>query len=197
MLAVVTAYFGGLSLGGLVLGPYVARSQRPRRWHTWAVSSPWGYGAWLLVAGWRPLTAHSLGMGAEGALVAPGWSAFLCTFCAFLPATVAMGTTLPAMQRPCARERRDARSLAGLYASNTLGAVAGVLATAFYLVPAFGFSRTVVICVALNLACALAAMFAFPQSVTPTPSRSWNRTRADRRYCCGSARADCSALATR
>ena len=63
--------------------------------------------------------------------------AFCGTFLLLLPATAAMGATLPAMR---ARARRCARgrAVAVLYAANTFGAVLGVLGAAFWLVPQLG-----------------------------------------------------------
>src|SRR5690606_18589682 len=49
-------------------------------------------------------------------------------------------------------------SISALYAANTAGAVVGVLAAAFWLVPQFGLSRSAVVCALLNFACAAAAM---------------------------------------
>ena len=68
-----------------------------------------------------------------------------------LPATAAMGATLPAMERVMARLRRDGTSIAALYAGNIFGAVLGVLIAAFWLVPAFGLARTAGVCATLNL----------------------------------------------
>ena len=80
-----------------------------------------------------------------GAQPAPAWQwavAFLGTFVLLLPATAAMGATLPAMERMTAALRGERRSVAALYAGNTFGAVVGVLATAFWLIPRFGLART-------------------------------------------------------
>ena len=52
-----------------------------------------------------------------------------------------MGATLPAMERVTAQMRTEGRSIAALYASNTFGAVIGVLAIAFWLVPELGLGR--------------------------------------------------------
>jgi spermidine synthase len=90
--------------------------------------------------------------------------AFLGTFFLFLPATAAMGATLPAMERLAARARGEGdeqQSIAAIYAANTFGAVGGVLAAAFWLIPAIGLGRTAGISVALNLACGLTALIAF------------------------------------
>ena len=62
-----------------------------------------------------------------------------------------MGATLPAMERVAAQMRIEGRSIAALYAGNTFGATLGVLAAAFWLVPAFGLARTAGLCIVLNL----------------------------------------------
>ncbi len=152
VLAVVAAFFGGLAVGAALLGGRIAASRRP------AV----GYAACeVAVAAWTAVLvvaiapAGGLMLRAIGAEPTPlrQWTvAFGGTFLLLLPATAAMGATLPAMDRVLGGVR-----LAALYAANTFGAVAGVLATAFWLVPAIGLTRTAGICVALNLVCAAAA----------------------------------------
>ncbi len=52
-------------------------------------------------------------------------------------------------------------SIAALYAGNTFGAVLGVLATVFVLVPELGLARTAAVCAALNFLCAAAAVRVF------------------------------------
>jgi spermidine synthase len=169
MLAVVAAIFGGLAVGALALGPRIERSAAPLRWYAgceaaiaaWAgvltLAMP-GVGEWLLqVTGPEPTP---LGQ----------WAiAFSGTFVLLLPATAAMGATLPAMERLSAQLGGASRSIAAHYASNTLGAMAGVLATAFWLVPALGLTRTAAICIAANAACALASLRWLP---TGEPARS-------------------------
>jgi spermidine synthase len=98
------------------------------------------------------------------------WSvAFGGTFVLLLPATAAMGATLPAMER-LLPVRQEASSIAALYAGNTFGAVLGVLATAFWLVPHWGLVRTALFCAALNGACAALALAVWPRSVYAAPT---------------------------
>ena len=73
-----------------------------------------------------------------------------------LPATVAMGATLPAMERLVARLRGSGRTIAGVYAVNTAGAMAGTLLTTFLLMPAVGFRTTLFALAAVNFLCAAA-----------------------------------------
>jgi spermidine synthase len=168
VLAVVAAFFGGLALGALALGGRIERSPRPVGWYAGCelVIALWSL---LLVAAMAPVSGWVLRL--TGAEPAPGWQwlvAFLGTFLVLLPATAAMGATLPAMERLTAPAA--GRSIAPLYAANTAGAVLGVLATAFWLVPAFGLARTSAACAALNLLCGAIALVAFPAR-TAVPAR--------------------------
>jgi spermidine synthase len=158
VLAVVTAFFAGLAVGALALGTRIERSQRPERWYAAceALIALWGLVLALLLA---PISRVMLD--AAGAQPSPLWQwtvAFCGSFVVLLPATAAMGATLPAMHRVLARVMPAGQHLAALYAGNTLGAVLGVLATAFWLVPGFGLLRTAAVCAVFNLACAAAAL---------------------------------------
>lgn len=172
VLAVVTAFFGGLALGALALGPRIDRSARPERWYAAceATIAVWSLALALLLA---PVSQGLLAL--TGAAPTPLWQglvAFAGTFFVLLPATAAMGATLPAMQR--ITQRWAAEGVARLYAANTLGAVLGVLATAFWLIPAVGLARTAAVCAGLNALCALTALRwanpgALPQPVAQAP----------------------------
>ena len=161
VLAVVAAFFGGLALGALVLGRRVQQSRIPARWFAAceAAIGTWG----MVLALWlEPLTRCFVAI--IGAQPAPAWHwtvAFCGTFVLLLPATAAMGATLPAMERSLARAQPGGASIAALYAGNTAGAVLGVLAAAFWLVPTFGLTATAAVCAALNLVAAAAALRVF------------------------------------
>src|SRR5262245_310584 len=141
VLAVVAAFFGGLAVGALALGRRIEASAQPVRWYA-ACEVCIALWAAALLAAWSPVSAWLVRI--IGAQPTPAWHwsvAFFGTFVLFLPATAAMGATLPAMERLTARSR-EARSIAPLYAANTFGAVLGVLAAAFWLVPAVGLARS-------------------------------------------------------
>lgn len=164
VLAVVTAFFGGLALGGLSLGARIERSDHARAWY---VGCELAMALWSVVVllVWSPFSAFvASAMGVEPSPQAQWSVAFLATFVVFLPATAAMGATLPAMERLAVALSGGGRSIAALYASNTFGAVLGVLGAAFWLVPAIGLTRTAAFCVALNLACAVLAFAVFPKT---------------------------------
>jgi len=54
--------------------------------------------------------------------------------------------------------RRDGRSVGGLYAANTLGAVAGTMLTTFTLIPMLGFKAALLVLAAANLLCAFGVL---------------------------------------
>lgn len=181
VLAVLAAFFGGLALGAGALGARIARSARPARWYAGceAVIAAWGLLLPLLMPLWG---AAALAL--TGAQPAPAWQ-WLVAFCGslvlLLPATAAMGATLPAMERVVAHWAARAASprgasgtgpaIAALYAANTAGAVAGVLACAFWLLPTLGLARSALVCAALNAACAAAAWLGW-RDAGPAPARA-------------------------
>src|SRR5262245_41946654 len=181
VLAVVAAFFGGVALGALALGPRIDRSRWPARWYA---------GCEALIGLWSIALAFLIGPASKWLLALTGeqpstvwqWSvAFSGTFVLLLPATAAMGATLPAMERVMARLRREGSSIAALYAGNTFGGVVGVLAAAFWLVPQLGLARTAAVCAALNFLCAAATLKLFPNETEseaphrpdPAPGALW------------------------
>ncbi|HET9957398.1 MAG TPA: fused MFS/spermidine synthase, partial [Polyangiaceae bacterium] len=159
VLAVITAFFGGLAVGGLAFGKLAQHSANPTRWYGACELCIAAWGCILLAVG-----AH-FQAGLQTLLESPAengfpWlTTFLLMFLWLLPATTAMGATLPAMQRLGSRRADGWHSLPELYACNTFGAVLGVLLPTFWLIPQFGFTRTLQVCIALNLACAASPLF--------------------------------------
>ena len=157
VLAVLTAFFGGLALGAFLLGPLAARSTHPARWYA---GCELAIGLWALVLGMvaQP-AAHAVGelLGEHPSALVQWGATFLAVFVGLLPATAAMGATLPVMARLCAQWRPDAGSVAALYAANTAGAVLGVVAAVAWLVPVFGLARAAQWCALCNLLVAAVA----------------------------------------
>lgn len=154
LLAVVAAFFGGVALGAWALDRPISRSRRPGRIYAFLEL---GIGLWSLATIW--LIPRIEGQAAEWIGLSPSplrhWLiAFAIPWVLLLPATVAMGATLPAVERLAARVRQDGRRVAGLYALNTLGAATGILAGHLWLIPNFGLRTTLAILAALNLLCA-------------------------------------------
>ncbi len=159
--AVVSAFFGGLGLGAWALGARIERSTRPQRWYAAceAVIALWSI---VLALGLRPLgDALLVLVGAQPHPLWQGAVTFLGLLVVLLPATMAMGATLPAMERLLSTLQPDtggAGRIATLYAANTAGAVGGALVTAFWLVPAAGLTLSALSCAGLNLLCAALAL---------------------------------------
>ena len=176
-LAVVAAFFGGLALGAAGLGAVIDRSARPGRWYA---ACEVAMAAWGLVLALALQPASLLVNTLLGPAPSPLWHAavaFGSTFLLLLPATLAMGATLPAMERLLAQLHSEGANLAALYAGNTAGAVIGVCAVAFWCVPHWGLTTTALACALLNVACAVAVLALMPapsacvpQSRTP-PAR--------------------------
>ncbi|HWM69540.1 MAG TPA: fused MFS/spermidine synthase [Steroidobacteraceae bacterium] len=173
LLAVITAFFGGMAVGAWVLGPRIERTTRPVQWYA---------GCEAAIACWSLLLAFAMSpwsvslLRIIGAAPSPLWQwtlTFCGTFALLLPATAAMGATLPAMERLTARTDSGMRSIAPLYASNTFGAAIGVLAITFWLIPALGLIRTTTVCVVLNVLCSVASfsLFAAKLEAPRTPVR--------------------------
>ena len=154
VLAVIAAFFGGLALGALALGRQVERSAEPARWYA---------GCELLIAVWSlvitlalaPVSGQLLALiGAQPSALWQWSMTFGATFLMLLPATAAMGVTLPAMERVVARAAPTPQVISRLYASNTAGAVLGVTVMALFLLPRWGLTATSLLCTGLNLLCA-------------------------------------------
>ncbi len=159
LFAVVAAYFGGFALGAWLLDGRVSASVRPGRWYA---GLELGIGLWALITiaacGWINDWIFEL----TGPTPSPlrHWSvSFLVPFLVLLPATGAMGATLAAMDRLVARLRRKGDVVGGLYAANTLGAVLGILASTFLLMPLLGLRATLLVCGAANALCAGVVLF--------------------------------------
>ncbi len=157
-LAVVGAFFGGFALGAWALDRPIGRSRRPGLWYAGLEAI---IGLWCAACVWLVTPVNELALLWTGPmpsalrqwLVALGLPLLL-----LLPATAAMGATLPAMERLVSGVAQGGRHVGGLYAANTLGAVVGTLLSAFVLVPALGYRATVLGLAALNLACALGVL---------------------------------------
>jgi spermidine synthase len=168
VLAVVTAFFGGLALGALLLGGRIERSAEPRRWYL-ACEAAIGLWGLALVVLMRPAgDAVQRWIGAEPTALWQWAVSFGASFVLLLPATAAMGATLPAIERLARGAGR--RSIAGLYAANTAGAVLGVLLVTFWLVPGIGLASTAMVCAGLNALCVVGAWRGLPPSPRPSPA---------------------------
>lgn len=173
VLAVVAAFFGGLTLGALLLGRRIESSAAPLRWYALCEALIGGWGLVLIVAMPAAGRAALVLIGPDAGPLRQWGVGLGASLVLLLPATLAMGATLPALAR-----LQQAR-IATLYAANTLGAVAGVLVTALWLIPAWGLRASTGLCVALNLGCALLAGLAL-RADAPAPAPAWQAHAARR-----------------
>jgi spermidine synthase len=156
VLGVITALFAGLALGSLVPGRRIALSAHPGRGYA---GLELAIGVWALaLIALFPLVGDVVPalVPIDAAPVRQWLVAFALPFVLLLPATLAMGGTLPALEAVLAPRLAAGGAVGRVYAANTFGAVAGTLLTTFVLVPRIGLSATLALCAALNFACALA-----------------------------------------
>ena len=155
---VVAAFMGGLTLGSFLFGRFVDKVKNPLRIYIflelgialYAVSFPFIIGRINLLyivlskhLGFSSF-AHSLGM-------------FVLGFLLLLIPTAFMGATLPVLTKFLVRKLRKLGEMIGdLYSLNTFGGVAGVLVSAFVLIPAFGLTMTAYVAILFNFIIVLA-----------------------------------------
>jgi len=158
MLGVTSAFLGGMAVGAWALGQRIDKSANGGRWYG---------GLELLIGCWSALSVilvpvvNSLALSLTGPMPSP-WRQWLVVFAlpflTLLPATAAMGATLPAMDQFLSSFRQEGRSIGAIYAANTLGAVTGVLGSVFVLMPGMGFRSSLLWLSALNLVCGAVAL---------------------------------------
>ena len=150
VLAIIAAFMAGMALGSATIDRFIPRGIRAGRWLS---GLELAIGAWALLAS---LLIPHVGDFTAGLIgLAPNafkhWAiAFTVPTLVLIPATAAMGATLPAMEKFLSATAPQGSSMGSIYAANTLGAVAGTLLTPVVLLPAFGLSRSNWILAGLN-----------------------------------------------
>ena len=173
VLAVLAAFFGGLALGAQLLGRTLARSRWPGRWYAGCELLLLAWGLALTVAMPSLIDATARLIGPEPSVLRHWTVAFLFPFLLLLPASAAMGATLPALERQLSTARSR---LGGLYAANTFGAVLGLLLAVFVVMPHAGLLRTALLCAAANALCAALAWWLW-RAAPVAPSGTSDRPR--------------------
>ena len=157
--AVLTAYMGGMAIGGYLIGKRADRTAHPLRLFAWlqaglaelgllapfaldGLTTLYAAVARQLNPGLTVLTALRLGM----------------SLLALAPPAICIGAALPVMSRAYARHSgRVGRDVGGLYAANTFGSVLGCVLTAIFLIRLLGLRETVFLASAIHLLVAAAA----------------------------------------
>src|SRR5262245_36884162 len=152
---VLGSYFFGMALGSHAAGRVARRLRRPLL----------GYAAAeLAVALWAallPLLMHLLAWPEAAAWLSPADPAARAllragvSFALLLPATVALGATLPYVAQHLSR---SARQVALAYASNTAGAFTGVVLATFVLLLHVGVARSSWLAAGVSALCAAGAL---------------------------------------
>ncbi len=151
----------GLALGSLIWGRLADRSKNLLTVYVWlefgiALSGlcvPWLIKSYLPFYQWLFNTLHFSFWGLTAVRFV------LSTLTLIIPTTL-MGGTLPVLTRVLVRDLKNFSQVASrLYAVNTLGAVAGCLATGFFFIYFFGLYGALGIAVALNLFLAIVVLF--------------------------------------
>lgn len=165
VLAVLAAFFAGLAVGALLLDARIRRSASPARLYVLLelMIGAWALALVVLIPRFNNAVFMLLG---EQPATAWHWAvAFVGTFLLLLPATAAMGATLPAMERVFARFRANGFAIGGLYAANTAGAMLGTVAGTFVLARLLGFQATLMTLAAVNILCAIIMLWVSRRSV--------------------------------
>jgi spermidine synthase len=150
---VLAAFMAGLAMGGWLIGKAADKSRNCLRLYAYLEI---GLGLAALVShillsriGPAHLALHDV-FGFSGFVF--GVMRFLLAFSLIMAPTVLMGATFPVLARFLVNRRSKVGiNLSTLYATNTFGAVSGVLITGFYLIGTFGVHIPVYGAVAANI----------------------------------------------
>lgn len=181
VVAVLAAYMGGLAAGAALAARWATKVRRPVL--AYGVLEL-GIALWALAIPSAIRALRALYLGWLGGLDAlPDTLGALThtfhlvgAFVVLVPCTALMGATLPLLARHAVtRDEQIGPRVGVLYATNTLGAIAGTIVAAFVLMPALGLRLTVWVGAGVNaLVFAAAALLARRAPETP-PSASGRR----------------------
>ncbi|GKT10165.1 fused MFS/spermidine synthase [Desulforhabdus sp. TSK] len=161
VLAVVAAFFCGMALGAWCLGEIALTCDSQRTAIHWYAGIEAAIGCWssalVVLIPWANQLAAQW-MGAEPSPLLHWGVSFFLPFVLLLPATFAMGGTLPFMRRIFQARWSASSPIGGLYAANTFGAVAGTLLATFCILPWLGFQKTLLSFALINFFCAAGAI---------------------------------------
>jgi spermidine synthase len=149
---VLAAFMLGLAAGGYFLGKAGDRSSNPLRLYAYYEL---GIAVAALISLFLMDRVSGLYVWANGTFSGATWVIglfrFLIAFLLVFVPTFLMGATLPILSRFVIRSTQSVgRSLASLYAINTLGAVAGCLLAGFVLIATLGVHNSVYVAVCAN-----------------------------------------------
>jgi spermidine synthase len=170
---VLAVFMAGLALGSWLVARRIDRSPNPVRVYAWLEIGIGIYALAVPAIFWalEPLYVMAANL-LEGQFLLFNLVRGLLAFAALLLPTTLMGGTVPAIGRYLV-ERSGAVgwNVGLLYALNTFGAVAGCVAAGFWLVPALGMSRTILMAATTNIAIGVVLLAARigDRSTAPSP----------------------------
>jgi len=166
---VVTAFLFGLAAGAWLLDRWGKASPNAATRCAWleGITALWAVATLWVIPALVEAGRHWVGP-APAAAVHWGISLALPAL-ALLPATLAMGATLPAVESLLSGLRADGRRVGPLYAANTFGAVAGVVSSVWILQPAFGLRGTTLVFAAVNGLCGIGFLLAGRGRIAAVP----------------------------
>jgi spermidine synthase len=172
--AILTGFFGGLAIGGVVGGRLADRSTRPLRLYAALELLA------VVVVVITAITFRLIGElyrgvypGLSGSPVGLALVRFVLSVLALAPATLLMGATLPTLTRFLTQ---GGRGLAGafqrLYAANTVGAVLGTMLAGLVLIEVLGLTGALLVGVTCSATAGLTALL-LDRRATGGPTVAW------------------------
>jgi len=157
--AVLAAFMGGLALGSVLASRLATRIVRPVRVYA-AIELAIGVYALGVPLLFRLIDRVYAGVWQS---LQPGFygsaaTRFVLASIVLIIPTALMGATLPVLARAVTSSGPRSISVTSLYTVNLVGAIAGTIATGFFLLPSLGVSATIWIAASTNLAIGIAAL---------------------------------------
>lgn len=157
VLAIICAFMAGMALGAAVIDRFIPRDARAG---LWLCGLELTIGVWAILVSLAIPRVNELVLqfiGLDPSTLKHWTMAFTIPALTLLPATMAMGATLPAMEKFLSVSAPQNESIGSVYAANTFGAVAGTLLAPYVLMPALGLSRSCWVLAAMNVSVGVAA----------------------------------------
>ena len=168
VLSVLGAIFAGVAVGASLSQRLLQTTRKPGRWFGFLelIIGFWGLVLVLLIPWCNDAVLASTGL--HPSTSRHWFFAFALPAVTLLPATVAMGASFPAMERFISPLLSSGRSVGGLYAASTAGAVLGVLLPVVVALPHWGLTKSLAAIATLSLFTGLAALLVESRIQAPT-----------------------------
>lgn len=157
---VLAAFMAGLAMGSFIMGRQARRVRDPIAMYGW-LEIAIGIYAGMMPALFGLVSSLYLQLGRALGVASATFAAvqFLIVFLLLFVPTALMGATLPVLSQALVRSKASlGRTVATLYAVNTFGAVVGVAAAGYGLLPAVGNRITITTAAGANVAVGLLAL---------------------------------------